>query len=56
LIILDSYAWIKYFLGSDFGRIVKEYLESEEASTPSIVLATSAELNGWDHLSYGTEA
>jgi predicted nucleic acid-binding protein len=42
LIVLDSYAWIEYFLGSDSGRIVKEYLDGEEAFTPSIVLAEVA--------------
>ncbi len=42
MIILDSYAWVEYFLGSDSGRVVKEYLDREEASTPSIVLAEIA--------------
>jgi len=42
LIVLDSYAWIEYFLGSVSGRIVKEYLESEEVCTPSIVLVEVA--------------
>jgi predicted nucleic acid-binding protein len=42
LIVLDSYAWIEYFLGGDSGRIVKEYLDSEEVFTPSIVLAEVA--------------
>lgn len=42
MIVLDSYAWIEYFLGSEMGRIVKEYLEIEEAITPSIVLAEVA--------------
>jgi len=42
LIVFDSYAWIEYFLGSEAGRIVKEYLNIEEAATPSIVLAEIA--------------
>lgn len=42
MIVLDSYAWIEYFLGSDPGRTVKEYLNHEEAFTPSIVLAEVA--------------
>jgi predicted nucleic acid-binding protein len=42
LIVLDSYAWIEYFLGGDSGRIVKEYLDGEEVFTPSIVLAEVA--------------
>jgi len=42
LIVLDSYAWIEYFLGSDTGRTVREYLNTEEVVTPSIVLAEIA--------------
>jgi predicted nucleic acid-binding protein len=42
LIVFDSYAWIEYFLGSDSGRIVKDYIDMEEAVTPSIVLAEVA--------------
>jgi len=42
LIVLDSYAWVEYFLGSEAGKIVKEYLNIEEAVTPSIVLAEIA--------------
>jgi len=42
LIVLDSYAWIEYFLGSEAGKVVKEYLNIEEAVTPSIVLAEIA--------------
>lgn len=42
MIVFDSYAWIEYFLGSDSGRIVKDYIDMEEAVTPSIVLAEVA--------------
>lgn len=42
MIVFDSYAWIEYFLGSDTGRTVREYLNTEEAVTPSIVLAEIA--------------
>lgn len=42
MIVFDSYAWIEYFLGSDSGRIVKDYIDVEEAVTPSIVLAEVA--------------
>jgi len=42
LIVLDSYAWIEYFLGSEAGEVVKGYLNTEEAATPSIVLAEIA--------------
>lgn len=42
MIVLDSYAWIEYFLGSDTGRTVREYLNTEEVVTPSIALAEIA--------------
>jgi len=42
LIVSDSYAWIEYFLGSDSGRIVKEYVDAGELVTPPIVLAEVA--------------
>lgn len=42
MIVFDSYAWIEYFLGSDSGRIVKNYIDVEEVVTPSIVLAEVA--------------
>ena len=42
MIVLDSYAWVEYFIGSDSGRVVKECLDGEEAFTPSIVLAEVA--------------
>jgi len=42
LIVFDSYAWIEYFLGSNSGKIVKNYINIEEVVTPSIVLAEIA--------------
>ena len=42
MIVFDSYAWIEYFLGSNSGKIVKNYLSAEEVATPSIVLAEVA--------------
>ena len=42
MMVFDSYAWIEYFLGSDKGRTVREYLNTEEVVTPSIVLAEIA--------------
>ncbi len=42
-IVIDTYAWIEYFRGSDKGKVVKEYLlGSMETYTPSIVLAELA--------------
>ncbi|MBS7645969.1 MAG: type II toxin-antitoxin system VapC family toxin [Candidatus Bathyarchaeia archaeon] len=37
--IIDSYAWIEYFIGSKEGAVAKAYIEEEESATPSIVVA-----------------
>ena len=37
--LIDSYAWIEFFLGSAKGEIVKNYIDSGESSTPLIVIA-----------------
>jgi predicted nucleic acid-binding protein len=39
--IIDSYAWLEYFMGTELGRRVKEIIDSEadEKLTPSICLA-----------------
>ncbi|RLE57048.1 MAG: type II toxin-antitoxin system VapC family toxin, partial [Thermoprotei archaeon] len=39
--ILDTYAWVEYFLGSPKGRVVKDLLE-KGAYTPDVVLAEIA--------------
>jgi len=42
-IVVDTYAWIELFLGSEKGKKVKNTLENvEEVYTPSIVLAETA--------------
>ena len=38
-VLLDTYAWIEYFLGSKEGEIVKEYIEFGSISTSIISLA-----------------
>ncbi|MGQ9691076.1 MAG: hypothetical protein ACUVQY_07445 [Thermoproteota archaeon] len=39
-IVVDSYAWVELFIGSEKGRLVKEKLsEADEVYTPDIVLA-----------------
>ncbi|MHA1589063.1 MAG: PIN domain-containing protein [Candidatus Njordarchaeales archaeon] len=38
IIVLDSWAWIEYFSGSEHGLIVKDYLEKHQIITPNIVL------------------
>ncbi|KAF5422391.1 MAG: putative nucleic acid-binding protein, contains PIN domain [Candidatus Methanomarinus sp.] len=44
--LIDTYAWVEYFIGSDKGKIVREILEDEKnvILTPECVLA---ELKGW---------
>jgi len=37
--VIDAYAWIEYFRASKFGEIAKEYIESDDAATPTIVVA-----------------
>lgn len=39
MIVLDTYAWIEYFIGSEQGKITREHLRAENTFTPSIVLA-----------------
>ncbi|MEM4229677.1 MAG: PIN domain-containing protein [Thermoproteota archaeon] len=42
-IVVDSYAWVELFMGSEKGRLVKEKLSSaDEVYTPDIVLAKLA--------------
>lgn len=44
--ILDTYAWVEYFIGSDKGEVVRKLLENDNniIITPECVLA---ELKGW---------
>jgi predicted nucleic acid-binding protein len=37
--IIDAYAWIEYFRASKYGEAAKEYIESADSVTPSIVVA-----------------
>lgn len=37
--VIDAYAWIEYFRASKLGEIAKEYIESDDAATPTIVVA-----------------
>jgi predicted nucleic acid-binding protein len=37
--VLDSYAWIEYFRGSNKGKKVKKYVENKKSYTPVIVVA-----------------
>jgi len=39
LFVLDSFAWVEYFLGSKKGEKVKGFIESNKCITPTIVVA-----------------
>lgn len=39
MIVVDTFAWIEYFFGTEKGKIVKEYLNEEyHLFTPTVVL------------------
>jgi hypothetical protein len=42
--VIDSYAWVEYLIGSGIGTKAKDYVETGQALTPSIVLV---ELRKW---------
>ncbi|MGD6853230.1 MAG: PIN domain-containing protein [Candidatus Bathyarchaeia archaeon] len=37
--VIDTYAWIEYFKASKMGNYAQEYIESEHAVTPTIVVS-----------------
>ena len=37
--IIDTFAWIEYFKASKMGEFAKEYIESENSVTPTIVVS-----------------
>ena len=37
--IIDTFAWIEYFKASKMGETAKQYVESERAVTPTIVVS-----------------
>jgi predicted nucleic acid-binding protein len=37
--VIDTFAWIEYFAGSEKGQKARPYIEGGEAITPSIVMA-----------------
>jgi predicted nucleic acid-binding protein len=41
--VLDTYAWIEYFNGSEKGRSAKRYIEGDEVLTPAVVVAEFAD-------------
>ncbi|MGI0017008.1 MAG: PIN domain-containing protein, partial [Nitrososphaera sp.] len=52
--VIDSYAWIEYFRGTESGGIAKNYIESKEAATSVISVSELKEKylrEGWDYFS-----
>jgi len=41
--IVDSYAWVEYFRGSEEGNVAKEYIENKNCATSSITIAELSE-------------
>ena len=39
LFVLDAFAWVEYFLGSERGEKVKGFIECSKCITPTIVIA-----------------
>ena len=37
--VIDSYAWIEYFKGTESGKRAEGYIEAGNCATPTIVLA-----------------
>ena len=37
--VMDTFAWIEYFLGTERGEKIKEIIEGKRTITPSIVIA-----------------
>ena len=50
--VIDSYAWIEYFKGSEEGKRAKRYTENGNCVTPTIVLAELSDKyhrEGWKY-------
>jgi predicted nucleic acid-binding protein len=52
--IVDTYAWVEYFRGSEVGAKIKEKIESKGNITPTIVLAElSKKFVEWGRTDFG---
>ena len=50
--VVDSYAWIEYFRGSEAGEKAKEFIEKDKSATATITLAELSEKyarEGWPY-------
>jgi len=55
MILIDTYAWIEYFKGTEKGKVVEKYLDEKEIFTPSIVLvelSCKAAKESWNFTEY----
>ena len=41
--VIDSYAWVEYFKGTKRGEIAKEFIETKENATASIIITELSE-------------
>ncbi|MBI4440023.1 type II toxin-antitoxin system VapC family toxin [Candidatus Woesearchaeota archaeon] len=41
--VVDSYAWVEYFMGTEKGEVVKRYIEKEICATSAITIAEISE-------------
>ena len=41
--VIDSYAWVEYFRGSEQGAAAKEYIDNKNCATSSITIAELSE-------------
>jgi len=37
--VIDSHAWIEYFVGSDKGKSASKYIQEGDSATPTVVIA-----------------
>lgn len=45
-VVIDSFAWFEYFLGSKAGDLVRSYIDEGRTLTPTIVVAELSEKYG----------
>jgi len=53
--VFDTYTWIEYFLGTQKGKTVEQYLSENDIITPTIVLielSYKAAKEGWNFKEY----
>lgn len=45
-VVIDSFAWFEYFLGSSAGEVARSYVDEGRTLTPTIVIAELSEKYG----------